>query len=71
VGKAGFDLEGIMKPLEMDNSVASFVRLKDTTNIIAHVPIDVKVIKQYQNNFMQLGFTQRKRFEQMGDYANE
>jgi hypothetical protein len=27
----------------MDNSVASFVRLKDTTNIIAaYVPIDVK-----------------------------
>jgi hypothetical protein len=30
--------ERIMKPLEMDNSVASFVRLKDT-NIIAPVPI--------------------------------
>jgi len=34
----------IMKPLEMNNSVASFVRLKDTTNVIApHVPIDKKL----------------------------
>ncbi|TDE54377.1 serine hydrolase [Flavobacterium sp. GT3P67] len=42
----------MMKPLEMNNSVASFLRLKDTTNIIApHVPIDgkLKVIKRYQN----------------------
>ncbi|WP_188050121.1 serine hydrolase [Flavobacterium sp. GP15] len=42
----------IMKPLEMNNSAASFLRLKDTTNIIApHVPIDgkLKVIKRYQN----------------------
>jgi CubicO group peptidase (beta-lactamase class C family) len=53
-GKSWCDFveERIMKPLEMDNSVASFVRLKDTTNIIApHVPIDgkLKVIKRYQN----------------------
>lgn len=44
--------ERIMKPLEMNNSAASFLRLKDTTNIIApHVPIDgkLKVIKRYQN----------------------
>ncbi|MFV8270363.1 serine hydrolase [Flavobacterium sp. GT2N3] len=44
--------ERMMKPLEMNNSVASFLRLKDTTNIIApHVPIDgkLKVIKRYQN----------------------
>ena len=42
----------IMKPLEMNNSAASYVRLKDSTNIIApHVPIDgkLKVIKRYQN----------------------
>jgi CubicO group peptidase (beta-lactamase class C family) len=53
-GKSWCDFveERIMKPLEMNNSVASFVRLKDTTNIIApHVPIDgkLKVIKRYQN----------------------
>jgi CubicO group peptidase (beta-lactamase class C family) len=53
-GKSWCDFveERIMKPLEMDNSVASFVRLHDTTNIIApHVPIDgkLKVIKRYQN----------------------
>ncbi len=53
-GKSWCDFveERIMKPLEMDNSVASFARLKDTTNIIApHVPIDgkLKVIKRYQN----------------------
>ena len=44
--------ERIMKPLEMNNSAASFLRLKDTTNIIApHVPIDgkLRVIKRYQN----------------------
>ena len=36
----------------MNNSAASFLRLKDSTNIIApHVPIDgkLKVIKRYQN----------------------
>lgn len=45
--------ERIMKPLEMNNSVASFLRLKDTTNTIApHVPVDgkLKVIKRYQNH---------------------
>lgn len=44
--------ERLMKPLEMNHSAASFLRLKDTTNIIApHVPIDgkLKVIKRYQN----------------------
>jgi CubicO group peptidase (beta-lactamase class C family) len=42
----------IMKPLEMKNSAASFVRLKDTTNIIdPHVPTDgkLKVISRYKN----------------------
>lgn len=42
----------IMKPLEMNNSAASYVRLKDTTNIIApHVPTDgkLKVISRYKN----------------------
>ncbi|WP_367754692.1 serine hydrolase [Flavobacterium sp. WC2430] len=53
-GKSWCDFieERIMKPLEMNNSAASYVRLKDTTNIIApHVPINgkLKVIKRYQN----------------------
>ena len=42
----------IMKPLEMNHSAASFVRLKDTTNIIApHVPTEgeLKVVKRYQD----------------------
>ncbi|MDR6843785.1 serine hydrolase [Flavobacterium granuli] len=42
----------IMKPLEMNNSAASFVRLKDTSNVIApHVPINgkLKVISRYKN----------------------
>ena len=42
----------MMKPLEMNSSAASFVRLKDSTNIIApHVPIDgkLKAIKRYKN----------------------
>jgi CubicO group peptidase (beta-lactamase class C family) len=42
----------IMKPLQMSNSAASYVRLKDTTNIIApHVPTDgkLKVISRYKN----------------------
>jgi len=45
----------IMKPLKMNASAASFVRLKDTTNVIApHVPIDgkLKVIKRYQNQIL-------------------
>ncbi len=44
--------ERIMQPLEMNQSAASFIRLKDTTNIIVpHVPIDgkLKEIKRYQN----------------------
>ncbi|MGO4821559.1 MULTISPECIES: serine hydrolase [unclassified Flavobacterium] len=53
-GKSWCDFieERIMKPLEMNNSAASFVRLKDTSNIIdPHVPVDgkLKVIKRYQN----------------------
>ncbi|MNS04271.1 D-alanyl-D-alanine-carboxypeptidase/endopeptidase AmpH precursor [compost metagenome] len=53
-GKSWCDFveERIMKPLEMNNSAASYLRLKDSTNIIApHVPIDgkLKVIKRYQN----------------------
>lgn len=53
-GKSWSDFieERIMKPLEMNNSAASFVRLKDTTNIITpHVPIDGKlhVIKRYKD----------------------
>lgn len=44
--------ERIMKPLEMNKSAASYVRLKDTSNIIApHVPTDgkLKVISRYKN----------------------
>jgi CubicO group peptidase (beta-lactamase class C family) len=45
----------IMKPLDMKNSAASFVRLKDTSNIIApHVPIEgkLKVISRYKNQIL-------------------
>jgi CubicO group peptidase (beta-lactamase class C family) len=45
----------IMKPLEMKNSAASFVRLKDTSNVIVpHVPIDgkLKVISRYKNQIL-------------------
>ena len=53
-GKSWCDFveERIMKPLEMKNSAASYIRLKDSTNIIApHVPINgkLKVIRRYQN----------------------
>ena len=44
--------EHIMKPLEMNHSAASFVRLKDTTNsIVPHVPTDgkLKIISRYKN----------------------
>jgi hypothetical protein len=55
-----------MEPLEMNHSAASFVRLKDSTNIIApHVPINgkLKVIKRYQNQLlMQLNLFQCERF---------
>jgi CubicO group peptidase (beta-lactamase class C family) len=43
--------ERIMKPLEMKNSAASFVRLKDTSNVIVpHVPTEgkLKVISRYK-----------------------
>lgn len=42
----------IMKPLEMKNSAGSFLRLKDTSNVIVpHVPIagKLKVISRYKN----------------------
>ncbi|MBF2708377.1 serine hydrolase [Flavobacterium soyangense] len=45
--------ERIMRPLEMNNSAASYSRLKDTTNIIApHVPTDgkLKIISRYKNH---------------------
>jgi CubicO group peptidase (beta-lactamase class C family) len=45
----------IMKPIDMKNSAASFVRLKDTSNIITpHVPIDgkLKAIKRYQDQIL-------------------
>ena len=53
-GKSWCDFieERIMKPLEMNNSAASFVRLKDTTNVIApHVPTDgkLKVVSRYKD----------------------
>jgi CubicO group peptidase (beta-lactamase class C family) len=46
--------ERIMEPLEMNHSAASFVRLKDSTNITPHVPINgkLKVIKRYQNQLL-------------------
>jgi CubicO group peptidase (beta-lactamase class C family) len=54
-GKSWCDFieEHIMKPLEMKNSAASYLRLKDTTNIIApHVPTDgkLKIISRYKNH---------------------
>jgi len=45
----------IMKPLAMNQSAASFVRLKDTSNVIVpHVPLDgkLKVIKRYKNQLL-------------------
>ena len=45
--------ERIMQPLEMNHSAASYLRLKDTTNIIApHVPTDgkLKIISRYKNH---------------------
>jgi len=45
----------IMKPLEMNNSAASFVRLKDTSNVIApHVPLNgkLKIISRYKNHIL-------------------
>ncbi|TRX31131.1 serine hydrolase [Flavobacterium sp. ZT3R18] len=45
----------IMKPLDMKNSAASFVRLKDTSNVIApHVPMGgkLKVISRYKNQIL-------------------
>lgn len=45
----------IMKPLDMKNSAASFIRLKDTSNVIApHVPMNgkLKVIKRYQDQIL-------------------
>jgi len=42
----------ILKPLEMNQTAASFIKLKDTTNIIVpHVPTDgkLKVISRYKN----------------------
>lgn len=50
---ADFVEQRIMIPLEMKNSVASYKRLKDTSNVIApHVPVNgkLKVIKPYANN---------------------
>lgn len=54
-GKSWCDFieERIMKPLQMNNSAASFVRLKDTTNtIVPHVPINGKleIIPRYKNS---------------------
>lgn len=50
---AEFIEQRIMKPLEMNHSAGSFLRLKDTTNVIApHVPTDgkLKAIARYKNN---------------------
>lgn len=53
-GKSWCDFieDRIMKPLNMNKSAASFVRLKDTTNVIVpHVPTDgaLKVVSRYQD----------------------
>ena len=53
-GKSWCDFieQRIMQPLKMDKSAGSFVRLKDTTNIVVpHVPTDgkLKVISRYKN----------------------
>ena len=53
-GKSWCDFieQRIMQPLKMDKSAGSFVRLKDTTNIVdPHVPTDgkLKVISRYKN----------------------
>jgi len=43
----------MMKPLQMDHSAGSFLRLKDTSNVIApHVPTDgkLKVISRYKGS---------------------
>ena len=45
----------IMKPLEMTQSAASFLRLKDTTNVIMpHVPTEgkLKAIARYKNQIL-------------------
>jgi CubicO group peptidase (beta-lactamase class C family) len=45
--------ERIMKPIGMSNSAASWIRLKDTTNVIVpHVPTDGKleIIPRYKNS---------------------
>jgi CubicO group peptidase (beta-lactamase class C family) len=45
----------IMQPLGMKNSAATFIRLKDTTNVIApHVPINgkLKVVTRYVNQIL-------------------
>lgn len=52
---AAFIEQRIMKPLEMNNSVGTWSRLKDTTNtIVPHVPIDGKlqVIKRYKSTIL-------------------
>jgi hypothetical protein len=64
-----------MEPLEMNHSAASFVRLKDSTIIAPHVPINgkLKVIKRYQNQLLMqlLNLFQCERFKQVGHHANE
>jgi hypothetical protein len=57
-----------MKPLEMNNSAASYVRLKDSTNIIApHVPMNgkLKVIRRYQNQLL----TQQRIYSNVNDLS--
>lgn len=54
-GKSWCDFieDRIMKPLQMNNSAASFIRLKDTTNtIVPHVPTNGKleIIPRYKNS---------------------
>lgn len=54
-GKSWCDFieERIMKPLQMNHSAASFIRLKDTTNtIVPHVPTNgtLEIIPRYKNS---------------------
>jgi hypothetical protein len=63
-----------MEPLEMNHSAASFVRLKDSTNILfSRINGKLKVIKRYQNQLLMqlLNLFQCERFKQVGHHANE
>jgi hypothetical protein len=62
-----------MEPLEMNHSAASFVRLKDSTNIISTHKRKTQSNQTLQNQLLMqlLEFIQCERFKQMGHHANE